>query len=214
MPVICPAILAEDETQYREQMERVAHFAHRIQIDLTDGKFTKNQTVKPEGAWWPVGIKTDFHLMFEDPFLAVKTVIEHKPHLIIIHAEAKGSFETFADYCRQRGVKVGVALLPKTAPQIIEAALDRIDHVLIFSGDLGEYGGHANLDLLRKVSYLKERKPKLEIGWDGGVSMQNVAQLVSGGVDVLDVGGFIQNAEDPQKMFKSLQRIADETGTT
>ncbi len=214
MPVICPAILAEDETQYRRQMEKVANFAHRIQIDLTDGKFAKNQTVKPPDAWWPVGIKADLHLMFEEPLAATKTVAQHQPHMIIVHAEAKGSFESFANYCRERGVKVGVGLLPKTAPQVIEAALDKIDHVLIFSGDLGSYGGHANLDLLRKVGYLKERNPGLEIGWDGGVSMQNVAQLVSGGVDVLDVGGFIQNAEDPERAFKSLQRIADETGTT
>ncbi|OVE79346.1 hypothetical protein BVY00_00760 [bacterium G20] len=214
MPVICPAILAEDENQYREQMEKVANFAHRIQIDLTDGKFAKNQTVRPEGAWWPVGIKADLHLMFEEPLAAAKKVAQHQPHMIIVHAEAKGSFETFAEYCRQHGIKVGVALLPQTAPQVIEAGLDKIDHVLIFSGDLGSYGGQANLELLRKVDYLKERKPALEIGWDGGVNMQNVAQLVSGGVDILDVGGFIQNAEDPERAFKSLQRIADETGTT
>lgn len=214
MPVICPAILAPDEVVYRQQIEKVAHFAHRIQIDLTDGKFAKNQTIKPEAAWWPVGVKADFHLMFEDPFEAVKVILQHRPHLIIVQAEAKGSFEAFASHCHGRDVKVGVALLPKTDPQTIAESLGKIDHVLIFSGNLGNYGGHADLDLLRSVRYLKERKPEVEIGWDGGVTDQNISQLVSGGVDVFAVGGFIQDSQDPEKAFHKLQRIADETGTT
>ncbi|MDO8591624.1 MAG: hypothetical protein Q7R60_01695 [bacterium] len=214
MPIICPSILAANVDEYRQQVEKVAHFAHRLQIDLTDGKFAANQTVKPQDAWWPVGIKADFHLMFEDPSLAEKTVLEHKPHLIIVHAEASGSFEAFASRCHGQGVKVGVALLPRTSPQTIVESLGKIDHVLIFSGNLGEYGGHADLDLLRRVHYLKEHKPEIEIGWDGGINDQNISQLVSGGVDVLNVGGSIQKAEDPEKAFHKLQRIADETGST
>ena len=214
MPVICPAILASDQHKYREQVEKVAHFSHRIQIDLTDGKFAKNRTVKPEEAWWPVGIKADFHLMFEDPFAAVRTILVHQPHLIIVQAEAGGSFEAFASRCHGQGVEVGVALLPKTSPQAIVESLGKIDHVLIFSGNLGSYGGHADLDLLHKVHYLKERKPQIEIGWDGGVNDQNISQLAAGGVDVFDVGGFIQDSHDPEKAFHKLQRIADETGTT
>jgi len=214
MPVICPAILASDEQKYRQQIEKVAHFAHRIQIDLTDGKFAKSQTVQPEEAWWPVGVKADFHLMFEDPFTAAKMVIEHKPHMIIVHAEAKGSFEVFAHLCHEHHVKVGVALLPKTQPQTITAALPKIDHVLIFSGNLGEYGGHADLDLLRKAHFLKGHKPDLEVGWDGGGTDQNISQLATGGVNVFNVGGFIQEASNPEKVFHRLQRIADETGTT
>lgn len=214
MPVICPAILAFDEKNYRDQIEKVANFAHRIQVDLTDGKFAKSPTVKPEKVWWPVGIKADFHLMFEDPFEAIKTTSEHQPNLVIFHAEAKGSFETLARYCHDHGVKVGVALLPKTSPQIIESALNKIDHVLIFSGNLGSYGGHADLDLLHKVHYLKEKKRELEIGWDGGITDQNISQLASGGIDVFAVGGFLQDAKEPEKTFHKLQRIVDETGTT
>ncbi len=214
MPTICPSILAQDENQYRQQMEKVAHFAHRVQIDLTDGRFAVNQTIKPQQAWWPVGIKADFHLMFEDPFLAVRAAAMHKPHLIIVHAEAKGSFETIASYCAQRGIRVGVALLPKTGPQIIISALPKIDHVLIFSGNLGSYGGHANLDLLHTVRYLKNHKPGLEIGWDGGINEQNISRLASGGVDVFNVGGYIQDSDNPEKVFHRLQRIVDETGST
>lgn len=213
MAIVCPSITAPDNQAYREQIERVAHFAHRLQIDLTDSKFAKGADVKPEDAWWPVGIKADFHLMYEEPFPAVKIILEHKPNLIIVQAEARGSFLTIANFCRDHGTKTGVALLPKTSPQLIESSLNHIDHAMIFSGHLGEYGGHADLDLLHKVKYLKEKKPELEVGWDGGINEQNIARLAEAGVTVFNVGDFIQGATDPEKAFRRLQRIADESGT-
>jgi len=215
MPIICPAILAKDDQEYRDQIAKIARFSERIQIDLTDEKFAPSHTVSPKEAWWPVGIKADFHLMFEDPADAVRAVLSHRPNMIIIHAEAAGDFEQLADYIHERHVKVGVALLAKTSPHVIVPALDFIDHVLIFSGNLGYQGGsHANLSLLSKVHFLKHHKPGLEVGWDGGINNQNISQLVFGGVDVLNVGGFIQKAHDPEAAFNSLKRIADETGTT
>lgn len=214
MAVICPAILADSPEKYRSEIEKVARFAHRIQIDLTDGEFAKSQTVKPEEAWWPAGVKADFHLMYSRPDKAIETILEHQPHMIIIHAEADGSFEALAEHCRHRGVKIGVALLPQTPASSIESSLSRLDHILIFSGNLGEYGGRVNLDLLRKVEHIKQLAPDMEVGWDGGVNQQNISQLAFGGVDVFNVGGFLQSAPDPQSAYESLARIADETGTT
>jgi pentose-5-phosphate-3-epimerase len=105
-------------------------------------------------------------------------------------------------------------LLPGTEPQRIEPALKDLDHVLIFSGDLGNFGGHADLSLLEKVEFIKNKAPDIEVGWDGGINLMNVSELVTGGVDVLNVGGFIQKANDPQKAYSDLMRIVEETGTT
>lgn len=211
MPVICPSITAPNQEIYQQQIDKIVHLAHRIQIDLTDGRFSKGADIEPEDAWWPVGFKADFHLMYHNPISAIKTILAHKPNLIIVHAEAKGSFTEVAGLCRKRGVKVGVALLPDTSVDSILPAINRIDHVLIFSGNLGEYGGHADLSLLGKAKILKQARRDIEIGWDGGVTTQNVSELIFGGVDVLNVGGFIQNAQDPAQAFHTLTRIADET---
>ena len=209
MAVICPAILAADENQYHREMEKVGQVAHRIQIDLTDGQFATARTIEPHQAWWPVGILTDFHLMYRQPLRAVETILKHKANMIIVHAEADGDFEQVARYCHHVGVKVGVALLPATSPELIRPALGVVDHVLIFDGNLGHYGGKANLELISKIAILKKLKPSLEIGWDGGVNKDNAAHLIKAGVDVLNVGGFIQNADDPAEAFRSLQGIAD-----
>ena len=215
MPIVCPTITAYSEPEYRQQMQKIVHLATRIQIDLTDGVFTKQKTVLPEQAWWPVGFSADFHLMYREPLPAVKIILEHRPNMIIVHAEAVGGFVEVANFCHNHGIKVGVALLRETSPEAILPALGDIDHVLIFSGNLGYQGdSYADLKLLNKLSILKQRKPSLEVGWDGGVNDQNVAELVNGGVDVLNVGGYIQNAGDPARAYAVLQRIADETGTT
>ena len=215
MAVICPTITAYTKNDFDEQIAKVGHIANRIQIDLTDGKFTDKATLALGDVWWPVGVKADIHLMFNNPLETTKVMIKHKPHLVIIHAESDDNFSEVIETCKHHKVKVGLALLPKTGVETISKWLSKIDHVLIFSGNLGYQGGStADFDLLDKVTDIKRANNTVEIGWDGGVNDQNVAELINGGVDVLNVGGFIQNAQDPEKAIDSLQRIADETGET
>lgn len=215
MTIITPTITATTPEDYKSQIEKVAHFAHRIHIDLTDGVFAERKTIAPSEAWWPAGVKADIHLMYQEPLEAVKTLLPHKPNLIIIHAESNGDFGNVARLCAEAKVKVGVALMPDTPAQRLASSLPQVDHAMIFSGNIGYQGGStANLDLLEKVKTLRAGKSELEIGWDGGVNAQNVAQLVFGGVDVLNAGGFIQSATDPLQAYEVLQRIADETGTS
>jgi ribulose-phosphate 3-epimerase len=215
MAEICPTVTAYAQDQYNSQMELVAKFAHRIQIDLMDGMFTKEASIAAVNAWWPVGVRADFHFMYNDALAGIKAVADHKPNLVIVHAEATGVFSEVKSFCQEKGIKIGIALLGETDAQSIIPVLADIDHVLIFSGNLGYQGGStADFGLLEKVKVLKSIKPDLEIGWDGGVNDQNVSELVTGGVDVLNVGGFIQNADNPERAFKFLQRIANETSTT
>lgn len=204
MPIICPTVLAHNNQSFREQIERIAPFAERIQIDLTDGLFAKPETIALQHVWWPHTVQADLHLMYERPDLFLEQVIALSPSLVICHAEAQGEFGAFATRLKQAEIKVGVAILEPTPVSLIVKSLDSIDHVLIFSGDLGHYGGHANLELLAKVKELKNIKPTLEIGWDGGVNDHNAKELLAGGVDVLNVGGFIQKAADPKLAYDKL----------
>ncbi|HSX33833.1 MAG TPA: hypothetical protein VLF91_05865 [Candidatus Saccharimonadales bacterium] len=202
--IICPTVLAGNAAEYRQQLERVAGFAERVHIDLADGRFAPTKTIPLEDAWWPSGIQADLHVMYQEPFHHAKALFKLGPQLIIVHAEADGDFIAFADRAHEAGIAVGVALKPETMPEAIAPALDWIDHVLIFSGHLGHFGGQANTHLLTKVLRLKHLKPELEIGWDGGVNPSNARILVAGGVNVLNVGGFIQHASDPEAAYQRL----------
>jgi ribulose-phosphate 3-epimerase len=209
MAIICPTILAEDAHAYREQYERIEDFAKRIQIDLTDGDFAETKTLPLEQLWWNDSDKIDLHLMYRDPSSRIDDLIRLNPHLVIVHAEADGQFIEMAQLLHLHDIKAGVALLKDTTPDKIRPALEYIDHVLIFSGDLGKFGGQADLALLDKVHILKSWKPEIEIGWDGGVNDRNAAALADGGVDVLNAGGFIQKSDSPKKAYAKLKVLVE-----
>lgn len=214
MALVCPTILAKDKPTFDKQMKAVADFAHRIQIDLTDGQFASGAELDPKTVWWPAGIKADIHLMYKQPIEVAKEILKHRPNLVIAHSEAEAKFSDFCTMVKSYGCKLGLAILPSTAVEVIKPVIGELDHVLVFSGDLGRFGGQADISLLSKVSELKQLKPELEVGWDGGVNDQNIAELAMGGVDVLNAGGYVQNAENPHNAYAILERIAEEAGTT
>ncbi len=209
MSIICPTILAAEPHEFREQLERISKFAQRIHIDLADGVFAPSKLLSPKQLWWPEGMVVDLHVMYESvrPFAA--DLIKLKPHMVIVHAESVGSYYEIAQQFKAAGIKVGVALLAKTDVQTIKPALHEIDHVLVFSGDLGHFGGTANLQLLDKVQDLRALRNDLEIGWDGGINAKNAKQLVAAGVDVLNVGGAIHRAKDPAAAYATLKSISE-----
>lgn len=209
MAIICPTVLARNPHTFQSQMERIAPFAERMQIDLMDSTLTPHDSIDIREVWWPAGVQADLHLMYKHPLAYLDEAIALNPDLIIVHAEANGNFFELQTALKKAGIKVGLALLKQTPVNTIEAALDNIDHVLIFSGDLGSFGGHADIGLLDKVKALKVIKPELEIGWDGGVNAGNAQELIMGGVDVLDVGGYIQRAEHPAHAYATLKAVAE-----
>lgn len=204
---ICPTVTARTTEEYKQQMEQVAGFAKRVHIDIADGIFAPAKLTPIDHIWWPGGMKADIHVMYKEPFRHTRALLNLKPQLIIVHAEADGDFFHFADKLHEEGVAVGVALLPHTTVKHIEPALELIDHVLVFSGHLGYFGGKANTHLLTKVLHLKQLKPSLEIGWDGGINNRNAQVLAAGGVDVLNTGGYIHHANDPEAAYRHLQAL-------
>lgn len=204
---ICPTITAADATEYQQQIEKVANFATRIHIDLADGVLAPTTLIALDGVWWPGGVRADIHLMYKKPLDHLQALIALQPQLVIVHAESSGSFFDFANTMHHHGIEAGVALLQTTAVETIRPALEFVDHVLVFSGDLGRFGGKANPALLSKVRALKALKPQLEVSWDGGIDAHNAPALVRAGVEVLNVGGFIQHASDPAAAYDELSRV-------
>ena len=207
MSVICPTITAKNSHDYRKQLERVTKFAKRIHLDFADEEFTSVKLLDLDQAWRPEGATVDIHLMFNNPAEKLTDAIKLHPNLVIMQAESDGNFRAVASRLKEAGIKVGIAILPQSSVAVITPALAVIDHVLIFSGHLGHYGGRANLSLLGKISEIKEIKPEIEIGWDGGINDQNVRTLAVNGVDVLNVGSFIQRATDPEAAYQQLTDI-------
>ena len=83
---------------------------------------------------------------------------------------------------------------------------------MVFSGELGQYGGTASLMQLEKVRLIKGINPKAEIGWDGGVNVENAYTLTQGGVDVLNTGGAISESNNPADTYATLVKEINKHG--
>ena len=208
MNIICPTVTASNLHIYREQMERVESFAKRIHIDLMDGEFTNNKSIEIDQVWLPEDMPCDIHLMFQNPERVISDLIKIHPQLVIIQAESTCNFIQFANELHDVGIKAGISVKANSDIASVADYLKSYDHLLIFSGNLGYQGGStADLSLLGKVEEARIINPDLEIGWDGGVDNTNVAQIASGGVDVINVGGFIQSNLEPSKAFHELEKL-------
>lgn len=204
MPVIAPAVLAENVEQFKEKMDTIAPFGERVHIDIADGEFAPTFTINEADAWWPNNWLADIHAMVARPSEHVQTLVARKPNLIIFHVEVEENLLAVIQYVKQQGIKAGIALQRPTVPATVQPLIEAVDHVMIFSGDLGHHGGTASLMQLEKIRLIKNIKGDVEIGWDGGVTVENAFTLAQGGVDVLNVGGTIANSPNAAEMYQRL----------
>src|SRR5690606_37114455 len=159
--------------EYKASLEKVHTFVQRVHVDLSDGSFAPSQTIAAEQIWWPQEWQIDVHAMVADPAQYVDSLLALRPHLIIFHAEVKTDLLPVLRMIKSTGVKAGVALIGSTVPADVAPLIEAADHVMIFSGDLGKYGGTASLMQLEKVRLVKAINAGAEIGWDGGANAEN-----------------------------------------
>ncbi|MDO4219727.1 MAG: hypothetical protein Q4D22_00625 [Candidatus Saccharibacteria bacterium] len=202
--VIAPSVLSANPTEYKEIIKRYYPFAKRVHIDVSDGTLTNNTTLHESAVWWPKGWTVDIHMMTAEPSKHLQDLLKLHPNMVIFHAEAREDLLPIFDTLKQNGMKVGVAIVKGVYPGSIKTILKAADHALIFSGNLGEYGGEANLLLLEKVALIDEIHKGIEIGWDGGANLENARLITHAGVTVINVGSAIEKAEDPEDVFKKL----------
>ncbi len=202
--IVAPTILTKNPTEFKEIVQKYHAFTKRAHIDISDGTLSPDITVNETACWWPKGWQVDIHMMTANPAAHVDNLIKLHPNLVIFHAEAKDDLLPIFDTLKQNGMKVGVALVKSVYPPSIKAILEAADHAMIFSGELGKYGGTADTLLLEKVPLIQEIHNGIEIGWDGGANLENIRTLVHGGVSVINVGSAIANAPDQTQMYNAL----------
>lgn len=205
MAVIVPTILATDANDYNFQAQRIFSFTDRVQIDITDGVFASNLTVGLGQIAFPQNCKIDLHLMVKNPSQYLDTVIKLNPNMVIFHGEVEEDLvPIFEKLKSETMVKPGVALLRSTVPETCADAIRAAEHVLIFSGNLGEMGGKASMMQLEKIRLVKQINENVEIGWDGGANLNNAFSLMQGGVDIINVGSAIGRAENPEQAYRAM----------
>ncbi len=209
---IVPCVTVSTPEDYKSSLERVHLFAQRVHVDISDGSFAPVTLIDPAQIWWPEGWLVDIHAMVAKPSLYLPQLLNLKPNMITLHVEAQEDLLPLLQQIKQVGIRAGIALMRSTVPSEVAGLIEASDHVMIFSGDLGHYGGTASMMQLEKVRLIKTINAGAEIGWDGGVTIENAFSLAQGGVDILNSGGAIQSAADPKAAYESLVTEVNKQG--
>lgn len=209
---IVPSILTDNKQDYRAQVERINVFTRRVQIDVSDGKFAPTESLDITNIWWPRNWEADLHLMATNPSEHLDTILKLNPSLCIMHAEASEDLTPSITALKEAGIKVGIALLPTTFPGDVQSYITAADHVLIFAGQIGVQGSPADMMQMEKIALVRNMKPELEIGWDGGANITNVRALAHADLDVINVGAAISTSENPAQSFQELVAEIDKNG--
>ena len=206
MPIttVAPSILTNSPTQYKEIIKKYYPFVRRAHIDISDGTLSSTVTINETAVWWPKGWVVDIHMMTAEPSKHMPDLLKLHPNLVIFHAEAREDLLPIFDTIKQNGMRVGVAIVKGVYPGSIKALLKAADHALIFSGNLGEMGGTADLLLAEKVAMINEIHRGIEIGWDGGANVENIHLINHTGVNVINVGNALASSPNPQETYDKL----------
>jgi len=212
MAVVAPTITTETLDDYKASVDMLTPFAKRVHVDISDGEFTPNFLLGESQLFWPAEWEVDVHAMLARPSEHLAQIIALKPSMIVFHAEIQEDRAQLIAQIKAAGIKAGIALLKTTVPATIADVIKLADHVLIFSGDLGKQGGTASLMQLEKVRLVKAINPAAEIGWDGGVNIENAYTLAQGNVNVLNVGSGISKADNPAEAYVALEKEINKHG--
>ncbi|MCH9025512.1 MAG: ribulose-phosphate 3-epimerase [Proteobacteria bacterium] len=212
--LIAPSILSADFARLGEEVEAVlAAGADIIHFDVMDNHFVPNLTIGPlicealrkHGVTAPI----DVHLMVEPVDRIIPDFASAGADYITFHPEASTHVDRSLQLVRGLGCKSGLVFNPATPLSWLEYALDKIDMVLIMSVNPG-FGGQSfipsALDKLRKAREIIEASGfdiRLEI--DGGVKVDNIAQIAAAGADTFVAGSAIFGADDYQAAIVAMR---------
>jgi ribulose-phosphate 3-epimerase len=199
MHVIAPSILSADFARLKDEIQAVESAgADWIHVDVMDGRFVPNITIGPpvvRSIREATKLPLDVHLMIEEPEKYIQAFRDAGADWISVHVEATKHLQRTLAQIKESGAKPSVALNPATPLYALDHVWDDVEMVLIMTVNPG-FGGQKFIpDMMHKVRNLKKKSerlaPNLKIEVDGGVGLDNIAELAEAGVTVFVSGSAI-----------------------
>ena len=215
--VISPSVLSADFARLGDDVKKVLDAgADWVHFDVMDNHYVPNLTFGPMicSALRGYGIEApiDVHLMVEPVDELVALFAKAGATLISFHPEASNHVDRTIQLIREHGCKPGLVLNPSTPLGQLQWTLEKLDMVLLMSVNPG-FGGQSFiphvLDKVRKVREMIDasgREIRLEI--DGGITVDNFAEVAAAGVDTFVSGSAIFGSGDYQGTISRMKADA------
>lgn len=199
---IFPSLLSADFANLGKEAETVIQAgADMLHLDVMDNHYVPNLTVGPLvcEALRRHGIKApiDVHLMTNPVDRLIEDFANAGANAITFHPEASLHIDRSLSLIKKHGCLAGIALNPATSTDCLDYILDKIDLILVMSVNPG-FGGQTFIpSALKKIAYLKEMIAQngkdIRLAVDGGVKIENIAEIARAGADTFIAGSAIFN---------------------
>ena len=210
--IISPSILSADFANLERDIKKVENAgADWIHVDVMDGHFVPNITIGAPvvKSLRPVtNLTLDVHLMIENPEKYIEDFIKAGADIITFHYEAvlPENISDLIKNIKEKGVKAGLSIKPKTSPEDILKYLPELDMLLVMTVEPGFGGQKFMQDCAEKIKTIKKHAPEnLIIQVDGGINNETAKICTNYGATSLVAGNYIYKSDDIKQAIKSLK---------